>query len=299
MFLPFQKVPKEYIRASSVEFLKQTRPECVIMNCLSLNSSEGGVPLRIDSGTGQVTGTGDFVNVLISNSLNGHASEKRFARGITVADLKGKLELITGASAATMEIFVHDEKRNGALVCALTSESALLGSYPVDSGMRLHVKDTSGKPSAFDDLSKVEKFELSQDQYAKRSDTVKAYLQRNKLGKYNEEEMERLRIEKEKEDKEEADKLATMKIGDRCETRQPGSSSSRRGKVAYLGRTAFKEGLWVGIHFDEPLGKNDGSVAGKRYFECPEKYGGFVKPAHVEVGDYPEEEIDLDDLDEM
>ena len=35
------------------------------------------------------------------------------------------------------------------------------------------------------------------------------------MGKYNEEEMEKLRIEKEKEDKEEADKLATMKVGDR------------------------------------------------------------------------------------
>ena len=114
--------------------------------------------------------------------------------------------------------------------------------------MRLHVKDTSGKTiaSAFDDLSKVEKFELTQDQYSKRTDTVKAYLQvstyctlrycclvlsitvvlkvmfflrlqRNKLGKYNEEEMEKLRIEKETEDKEEADKLATMKVGDRYE----------------------------------------------------------------------------------
>lgn len=251
-------------------------------------------------GEGLVTGTGDFVNVLISNSGNGHASEKRFARGITVADLKGKLELITGVSAATMEVFVHDEKRGGAVVCSLSDDSALLGSYPVDSGMRLHVKDTSGKASAFDDemLSKVEKFELSQEQYSKRTDTVQAFLKRNNLGKYNEEEMEKLRLEKEKEDKEEADRMATMKVGDRCEAKTPGNSA-RRGTVKYLGKTAFKEGLWVGIHFDEPLGKNDGSVNGKRYFECPDKYGGFCKPAHVEVGDYPEEEIDLDDLDEM
>jgi len=264
--------------------------------------------MRVDPSCGLVTGTGDFVNVLISNSLNGHASEKRFAKGITVGDLKGKLELITGANAGTMEIFVHDEKQGGALVCALSDDSALLGSYPVDSGMRLHVKDTSGKAiaTAFDDLSKVEKFELSQEQYAKRSDTVKAYLQRNKLGKYNEEEMEKLRIEKEKEDKEEADKVATMKVGDRCEVRTPSGCcttpatlSTRRGTVKYLGKTAFKEGLWVGVQFDEPNGKNDGSVNGKRYFECPDKYGGFVKPAHLEVGDFPEEEIDLDDLDEM
>jgi len=251
----------------------------------------------IPDGTFQVVGTGDFVNVLISNNLNSHASEKRFARGITVGDLKGKLELITGANSATMEINVHDEK-TGSQVCALTNDEALLGSYPVDNGMRLHVKDSGPKAfGEFDDLSKVEKYELSEEQYAKRSDTVKAYLQRNRLGKYNAEEMEKLRTEKEKEDEAERRLVADMSVGDRCETRVPGSGT-RRGTVKFVGATAFKEGLWVGVHYDEPLGKNDGSVNGKRYFDCPDKYGGFVKPCHVKVGDYPEEELDLSD-DEM
>jgi len=252
----------------------------------------------VPDGTFKVVGTGDFVNVLISNNLNNHASEKRFARGITVGDLKGKLELITGANAGSMTINVHDEKSGGAKVCALTDDGALLGSYPVDDGMRLHVQDTGPKAfGEFDDLSKVEKYELTEEQYSKRTDTVRAYLQRNRLGKYNEEEMEQLRIEKEKEEAAEKALVSQMKVGDRCEAQVPGNGT-RRGTVRFLGNTSFKEGLWVGIQYDEPQGKNDGSVNGKRYFECPDKYGGFVKPCYVKVGDYPEEELDFSD-DEM
>ncbi len=51
-------------------------------------------------------------------------------------------------------------------------------------------------------------------------------------------------------------------IGDRCYV-----NGSKLGKVSFLGETRFAAGEWAGIALDEAQGKNDGSVAGVRYFQ--------------------------------
>lgn len=57
------------------------------------------------------------------------------------------------------------------------------------------------------------------------------------------------------------------------------TTGDKSGTLKFLGTTEFAKGEWAGICLDEPVGKNDGSVAGKRYFSCQMKYGLFA-PLH-------------------
>ncbi|XP_011253099.1 restin homolog isoform X4 [Camponotus floridanus] len=70
-----------------------------------------------------------------------------------------------------------------------------------------------------------------------------------------------------------------LKIGDRVIVSS--MQGSKTGVLKYQGPTHFAGGEWYGVELDEPLGKNDGSVNGKRYFECSSKHGLFTVPHKV------------------
>uniref|UniRef100_A0A8D8QN21 CAP-Gly domain-containing linker protein 4 n=2 Tax=Cacopsylla melanoneura TaxID=428564 RepID=A0A8D8QN21_9HEMI len=70
-----------------------------------------------------------------------------------------------------------------------------------------------------------------------------------------------------------------VKIGDRVIIRS--SQGSKSGVLKYKGDTYFAQGEWCGVELDDPLGKNDGSVDGVRYFYCEPKFGVFAPLSKV------------------
>ena len=67
-----------------------------------------------------------------------------------------------------------------------------------------------------------------------------------------------------------------LKVGDRVVV-----DGIKSGVILFVGPTQFAKGPWIGIYLDEPEGKNDGSVNGVQYFQCPPNHGVFTRAAKV------------------
>ena len=85
-------------------------------------------------------------------------------------------------------------------------------------------------------------------------------------------------------------------VGSRCEV-QPGN---RRGVIMYVGEVEELSGggHWVGIKFDEPVGKMNGRIKTKVYFDVGDNYGGMVRGKNVACGDFPEADLFDEDSSE-
>ena len=49
--------------------------------------------------------------------------------------------------------------------------------------------------------------------------------------------------------------LSKLKVGDRCIT----NDDIKKGTIMFTGNVEFKQGPWVGVSLDEPLGKHNGT----------------------------------------
>jgi len=216
-------------------------------------------------------------------------SERRFDLHITIGQLKNKLELVTGIPVSNQALSLHVAEEDDQPTANLEDDSKPLGYYSPREWQFLKVTDTNPSitfTGQLSDVSQVEKFELSQEAYAQRNDTVLAYKQRQKLGRF---------AEKPDQESHETEEEVNIQVGSRCQVESTEPGLHKRGTVKFVGETKFALGVWVGVEYDEPIGKNDGSVQGESYFECRQGYGVFVRPDKVETGDFPEEEIDFDE----
>lgn len=195
--------------------------------------------------------TPDIVTVHVSNSkTDAVAFERRFAKSMTIDEFKHKLEIVTGGCAGTMELQLFS---GDTLVAKLDDNDAKLGSYPVDDGMRVHVIDQF----LLVDGENVEKFELTDDQYSSKQDTVRNFLRTNRLGKYDDAEMQRLEAKKQQLKEKEEQAAKQIQVGLRCKV-TTSDQPTRVGTVMFNGRLEGKKNIMIGVKFDEPLGVNDG-----------------------------------------
>ncbi|KAF8336191.1 tubulin-folding cofactor B [Amanita rubescens] len=219
-------------------------------------------------------------------------SERRFDLHLTVEDLKGKLEPVTGIPTANQIITLFDSESSSKAKAILNDDTKQLGFYGLHDWQVLKVEDSNPSVSftgQLSDTSQVEKFELSEAEYVKRTDSVLAYKRLHKVGRFAPQD----------EAKDEKPKIPdNITVGARCEVESTEEGFHKRGTVRYVGETKFAKGEWIGIEYDEPIGKNDGSVQGERYFSCSPNYGVFLRADKVKIGDYPIEELDISE-DEM
>ncbi|KAF2002510.1 hypothetical protein P154DRAFT_140203 [Amniculicola lignicola CBS 123094] len=235
---------------------------------------------------------------LLINSPNSQ-SERRINPSWTIAAFKTRLEPITGIPTGCQQLSLRVGSQDAVAITAADEEQTQLGAFALQPYAEITVVDTR-PPAArtdFSDLSAVAKYEMPATEYETRSDSVLAWKKAQKLGRFdpNAPSVEEQKIQALEREIEERGLIVNGRV------RLLPDSDARRGTISYIGNIPEIPGLgaWIGVTLDEPTGKNDGSVKGKKYFECGKNCGVFVRPERCEAGDFPALDLGDEDLEEL
>lgn len=243
------------------------------------------------------------------SNLSARFMEVRLDQHVSIEAVKVKLVSHCGTSASNMELQLKDQRGT---VLAHLQDGHKLGYYSPCDGYTIHVIDTDPDSMSangwLEDVSKVQKYEMSDEDYQKRDNTYRKFKEKKQ------EDDPSWTLEKEMALKrgvphaaphvatkiEDADfqrqEASLVTVGNRCEV----SPGGKRGSVRFVGQCpGLPLGFWVGVEYDEPVGKNDGTVKGTRYFTARLNFGGMVRPVNVTVGDFPPEDFQFSDDDEI
>lgn len=221
------------------------------------------------------------------SNLKNHSSQLRFSLHTSIEAIKERLSQNSGTAVGSMLLQLFDESDHK--LDDMVDDKKLLGFYSPLDGYRIHIVDLDPASCTangwLEDTSLVEKYTITDEEYDKREDTFR---------KFKEKKIAEGQIwNQHKADENAFEEMAqSIHVGDRCEV-NPGG---KRGVVMFVGLAeGLGSGQWIGVQYDEPVGKHDGMVKGTRYFQCPAGHGVMVRPDKVQVGDYPE----LDPFDEV
>merc|ERR1711998_297932 len=225
------------------------------------------------------------INVSHSN-LKAKFMEIRLDKHMTILEVTEKLRRHSGTGADSMVLQLYNNAQQ--LVCQLDDLDRKLGYYSPEDGYGIHIIDSNPHSASaggwLENVNLVKKFEISEEAYNKRENTTRKWMQKTK------EADPTWTIQKEMMRRKDPTWQPPNEVSD------PEFMAEEAGKVEEL-----KLGYWVGVALDEPVGINDGTAKGNRYFEClGPKYGTFARPDKVTVGDFPdlfdEEMAELDEI---
>ena len=177
----------------------------------------------------------------------------------------------TGTSPANQQLIIFQGNQClGELSCENT--------HMLNSGMRIHCIDENpfsiSRGGALENTALVEKFRLTDEEYDAKPKTLRAWA-RSKQADNPQFTLGQVQTYNKAS-------VAHCLVGERCQV-DPGK---RRGTVMWTG--TFDDGdntYFVGVHLDEPVGQNDGTYKGKKYFDTRgHDYGCFARGQNVKCG---------------
>jgi len=173
----------------------------------------------------------------------------------------------------------------------MNDDYANLAHYEAQNEMIIHCidEDPNSIVKELQDLSQVEKYVMSDQDYQKLPMNVKKF---KKMLKINNPELFKKSEVKHKivtDPDFQKELIENLEVGNRLEV----TDGKFRGEIRYIGKVPdLGDGFFVGVALDEPWGDCNGCVNGIKYFESDDKYGVFKRPSDVSVGDFPELDID-------
>ncbi|KAG5439130.1 hypothetical protein PCANB_001429 [Pneumocystis canis] len=193
----------------------------------------------------------------------------------TITHLKERLELITGIPVAAQQL-------------NLSSDKAIIDTDISDIRNKTEIDETN----TFDNPSEdVTHFQLSDEAYAALPNTFAKWKEMHLATTSDKQILSKINLARQKIHQK------GICINERCMIQ--GADQTRYGWVRFIGNVkGLPEGIWVGVEYDEPVGKNDGSFQGIQYFTADQNHGSFLHPNKIEMCP-PSPPIDINSDEEI